>query len=85
MSIVIPDEILESARLTPDELKLEIAVLLFRRGGLTLAQASRFCGISRLQFQHALAARQIPVHYDIAELESDLGVLRQLEQVHVIT
>ena len=77
MSVIIPDEILESARLTPDELKLEIAVLLFRRGGLTLAQASRFSGISRLRFQRALAARQIPVHYGTDEFESELGVLRE--------
>lgn len=80
MSVVIPDEIMEAARLTPDELKLEIAIVLFRRGGLTLAQASRFCGLSRVKFQKQLAARQIPVHYSPDDFESDLAVLNELDK-----
>jgi predicted HTH domain antitoxin len=80
MSVVIPDDILEAARLTPGELKLEIAVLLFRRGGLTLAQASRFGEMDRAAFQHVLASRQIPVNYDVPEFEADLGTLDQLKQ-----
>lgn len=80
MSVVIPDDILEAAHVTPDELKLEVAVLLYRRGGLTLAQASRFCGFGRVEFQHILASRKIPVNYGIPEFEADLKVLDQLEQ-----
>lgn len=77
MSILISDDILQSARLTEDELKQEIAVLLFQKEKLTLAQASRFAGMSRLQFQHLLASRKIPVHYDIAEFNEDLKTLKE--------
>ena len=77
MSILISDDILQSARLTEDEFKQEIAVLLFQKEKLTLAQASRFAGMSRLQFQHLLASRNIPVHYDIAEFEEDLKTLKE--------
>lgn len=63
------------------ELKQEIAVLLFQKEKLTLGQASRFAGISQLQFQHLLASRQIPVHYDVAELEEDLKTLQELERL----
>lgn len=80
MSVVISDDILETARMTPEELKLEVAVLLYRRGGLTLAQASRFCGLGRVELQHVLASRKIPVNYDIPEFEADLRALDQLEQ-----
>ena len=76
MSILISDDILQSARLTEDEFKQEIAVLLFQKEKLTLAQASRFAGMTRLQFQHLLASRNIPVHYDIAEFEEDLKTLK---------
>ena len=76
MSILISDDILQSARLTEDEFKQEIAVLLFQKEKLTLAQASRFAGMTRLQFQHLLASRKIPVHYDIAEFEEDLKTLK---------
>jgi predicted HTH domain antitoxin len=60
------------------ELHQEIAVLLFERNKLTLAQASRFAHLSRLQFQYVLASRQIPVHYDVAECEDDLQTLHRL-------
>lgn len=78
MSVVIPDDIIEAARLTPDELKLEIAIVLFRRGGITLAQASRFCGMSRVRFQKQLAAHQVPVHYSVDDFDSDLHTLESL-------
>jgi predicted HTH domain antitoxin len=76
MSVVVPDDILRSARMTEEELRQEIAVLLFQKEKLTLAQASRLAGMSRLQFQHLLASREIPVHYDVADLEEDLKTLR---------
>ncbi len=77
MGVLITDDILQSARLTEDELKQEIAILLFQRDKLTLEQASRFAGMSRLQFQHLIASRQIPVHYDVAEFEEDLKTLKE--------
>lgn len=63
------------------ELMQEIAILLFQKEKLSLAQASRLAGMSQLQFQHLLASRQIPVHYDIAELEADLQTLRDMGRI----
>ena len=76
MSVVVPDDILRSARMTEEELRQEIAVLLFQKEKLTLAQASRLAGMPRLQFQHLLASREIPVHYDAADLDEDLKALK---------
>jgi hypothetical protein len=42
MSLVVPDEILTATRMTEAEMRQEIAVMLFQREKLTLAQASRF-------------------------------------------
>jgi predicted HTH domain antitoxin len=80
MSVVIPDDIMDAAQLTADELKLEVAVILFKRGGITLAQASRFCGMSRVQFQKQLAARRIGLHYSADDFESDLATLDELKE-----
>ena len=80
MSLVIPDEILQATHMSAAELTLEIAVLLFQREKLTLGQASRLAGMSQLQFQHILASRQIPVHYDVAEFEEDLRTLQELQR-----
>jgi predicted HTH domain antitoxin len=75
MSVIIPDDILHATRMTEEELRQEIALFLFEKDKLTLAQASRLAQMSRLQFQHLLASRQIPVHYDVAEFEADLRTL----------
>jgi predicted HTH domain antitoxin len=78
MNVTIPDEILQSARMTEEELRQELAVLLFQKDRLTLAQASRLASMDRLRFQHLLASRGIPVHYDVEEFEQDLSTLRSL-------
>jgi predicted HTH domain antitoxin len=78
MSIAIPDEILAATRMTEAEMKLEISVMLFQKEKLTLAQASRFAGMNRIAFQHLLASRQIPVHYDVEDFEQDIKTLREM-------
>ena len=78
MSVVIPDEILQTVHMTMSELMQEIAILLYQKDKLTLGQASRMAGLSQLQFQFVLASRQIPIHYDVAEFEADLQALHDL-------
>ncbi|MCS6831883.1 MAG: UPF0175 family protein, partial [bacterium] len=46
MSLVIPDEVLQAARMTEEEMKLELAVLLFQKEKLTLGQAAELAGMS---------------------------------------
>jgi predicted HTH domain antitoxin len=78
MSIVISDEILLTTRMTEAEMKQEIAILLFQKEKLTLAQASRFAQMSRMAFQHLLASRQIPMRYDVEDFEQDIENLRAM-------
>lgn len=78
MTVVIPDEIVQATRMSAGELKQEIALMLFQQEKLTLGQASRLAAMSRLQFQHLLGSRQIPVHYDVAEFQEDLKTLREM-------
>jgi predicted HTH domain antitoxin len=80
MSIVIPDDIVQSARLTTAELLLELAVALFQREKLTLGQASRLAGMNQWQFQQLLASRDISLHYGVAEFEADLQTLAEIRQ-----
>ena len=74
MSIDIEDDILQAAGMTPEELKLELAVLLFQRG-LTLGQASRVAGMAQFDVQQVLASRQIQVHYDQDDYRQDVETL----------
>lgn len=75
MSVVISDEVLRAVQMSEAELLQEIAVMLFQKERFTLGQASRFAGMNQLQFQRLLASRQIPLHYDIAELREDVKSL----------
>lgn len=81
MSLVISDEILQATHMPVSELRQEFAVLLFQKERLTLGQSSQLADMSRLEFQHLLASRQIPVHYDVAEFEEDLKTLQKLKRL----
>ncbi|NEQ74464.1 MAG: UPF0175 family protein [Okeania sp. SIO2C9] len=78
MSIIISDEILVATRMTESEMKQEIAVMLFQKDKLTLGQASRFADMNRITFQNLLSSRQIPVHYDVKDLEKDIKNLQEM-------
>jgi predicted HTH domain antitoxin len=78
MSVVISDDVLQATGMSSAELKQELAALLFQKEKLTLAQASKLAGMSRLEFQHLLASRSIPIHYDLPEFEEDLATLREI-------
>lgn len=78
MSVVISDETLQAARLSAAEMKQEIAVLLFQKNKLTLGQASKLAEMSQFRFQHLLASRQIPLHYQVEDFEDDIETLKKL-------
>lgn len=78
MSVTISDEVLRAAHMTEAELRQELAVMLFERDRVTLAQAARLAGMDRLLFQHLLASRDIPIHYDVPDFEADLATLREM-------
>ena len=78
MSQIVPEDILQATGMSEEELRQEIAVVLFQKEKLTLARASRLAGMTRLQFQHLIASRQIPVHYDSADFDEDLRTLKEL-------
>jgi len=82
MTLTIPDEIIQSTRMTITELTLEIAIMLFQKEKITLGQASQLAGLSQFQFQHILSARQISIHYDESDLEKDIQTLKKLGRLN---
>lgn len=75
MTIVISNEVLQNVEMSEEQMLQEIAIMLFQQERFTLAQASRFAQMNQLEFQKLLASRQIPLHYDIAELREDVKSL----------
>lgn len=80
MTVTIADDVLQAAHMSAEELRRELAVLLFQQDRLTLAQAARLAEVDRLRFQHLLASRGIPIHYDLEDFEQDLDTLRSLDR-----
>lgn len=77
-TLEISQEILDSARLTVNELKVEIAVSLYAQGRLSVGKARELAGMSLWEFRQLLAFRRISPHYDLADFEEDLTTLREL-------
>ncbi len=77
MTLIIPEDVLQSAHMSEAEMRIEIAVMLFASEKLTLGQAARLAALDRIAFQHLLASRRISPNYGIAEFEADLETLDQ--------
>ena len=78
MVIEISDSVLQKMSMTPADLKLEIAVSLYERQILTLEQASKLADLDQLSFQQELGKREIALHYEVSDLESDVQTLKKL-------
>ncbi len=77
MNISIPDEILQSAKISVEELKLEIAIILYKQKKISIGQACRLSGMHILEFQGILASRLICINYDLEDFEADLRTLQE--------
>jgi predicted HTH domain antitoxin len=78
MPLVIPDETVRATKWTEDELRREIAVMLFAQEKLTLGQAAELAGMLQIDFQRLLGSRQIPIHYGVEDFRKDMETLRRM-------
>ena len=78
ITLELPREIIHATRMSPAELRRELAVTLFQQYKLSFGKARELAEMTIIEFQHFLALRQIPIHYDIVDYEEDLAVLKQL-------
>lgn len=62
--IVIDDNYIKEVGLNEDELKLDIAIMLFEKEKLSLRKAASLAGINWLMFMKELDKRDISIHYD---------------------
>lgn len=74
----VPQDILDTARLTVDELKVEMAVYLYAQGRLSIGKARELAEMTLWEFRQLLASRRIPPHYDVADLDEDVATLREM-------
>lgn len=75
MALVIEGRDLNAAHISEEELRLEIAILLYQQGRFSMGQAARFAEMNRILFQRELGKRELPVNYGVADFEEDLETL----------
>ncbi|NBD17458.1 MAG: UPF0175 family protein [Cyanobacteria bacterium] len=78
MSIVIPEEILRAAETNEEELKIELALLLYKQNKISSGKVRAWLGLTVLEFQHELAKRKLAINYDLEELNQDVETLKSL-------
>lgn len=78
MSIIIPEEILRAAETNEEELKIELALLLYKQNKISSGKVRDWLGLTVLEFQHELAKRDLSINYDVEELNQDIETLKSL-------
>jgi predicted HTH domain antitoxin len=74
----IPQEVLDSARMTADQLLVELAIHLYEQGRLSVGKAHELAGLSLWEFRQMLGLRHIEPHFEADDLKQDLETLRHL-------
>ena len=77
MVLEIPDQILLRSRYSVEELKMDIAVMLYQKQMMSLARAADWLGLSRVDFQKELKFRSIYLHYEVSDLHEELATLEK--------
>jgi len=77
MSLIITDEVLQQTRFSEKELRLEIAVLFYRKQRFSIGQAAKYAGISIFDMHEALAKRDIPLNISKEDVLEDWKTIQK--------
>jgi len=78
VSIEIPREILRATRMTPQEIKQDLAILLVPAGKTLIGKAREMAGMSVWSFQQLLGSRGILSAMIQMEYEEDIQTLNMI-------
>ena len=57
--------------MTEDELKLEIAIMLYKQQKISSGKVRAWTGLMVIKFQHELAKQGLYVNYDVEDFQAD--------------
>jgi predicted HTH domain antitoxin len=78
MDLHLPDDLVRGIEMSEDEWMLDLAIGLYVDRRVTLGRAAELARISKPAFLDELGRRQIPVNYDLDDLEGDLQTMAAL-------
>lgn len=72
MQIAFPDELTSGLDLTPEHVRMDLAMGLYAERRITLGRAAKMAGMAQAVFLRKLGELRISMHYDLPELQADL-------------
>lgn len=70
--LIVPKEFLDSAKMSEDEMRIDLAVHLYATRRLSMGKAKELAGLDLISFQKELANRDVYLNYGIDDLHEDL-------------
>jgi predicted HTH domain antitoxin len=78
MNLVIPDDILTASEMSEADLKLEIAIVLYKREKISAGKACEWLGMNLIEFRQELGKQGLTINYDVEDFQADVETLRSL-------
>jgi len=78
MNLLIPDDILTASDMSEADLKLEVAIVLYKREKISAGKACEWLGLNLIEFRRELGNRGLTINYDVEDFQADLETLRSL-------
>ena len=76
MNLIIPDEIIQQANISPNQLLIEVACYFYEKKIFSMGQARRFADLDQISFQKELAQRNFYIHFTSDDLKKDINNIR---------
>jgi len=84
IDLELPKELFIKGRGSAQRVKMEalkrLAATFYADGSLSLGKAAELANVSKQEFLDFLAAHNIPLNYDLDELEDDLATVEEFFQ-----
>jgi predicted HTH domain antitoxin len=83
MTLQIPEDILQAAKLDERGVLVELACHLYDKDRLSVAQARRLAGMTRGEFEDALFERNISVYrYTLEDYQQDMDAIAKMDRLN---
>ena len=77
MTIELPDQEVAGLRLTPAQVRLELAIGLYAGRQISLGRAARIAGVPYASFMHEVGHRGLCINYTVADAEHDMRMAEE--------
>jgi predicted HTH domain antitoxin len=77
--ITLPENLTQYSGMTERELRIALAIFLYRELKVPTGKAGQFAGLTRIEFWEELGKRNIPLNYDAEAFEEDLEAIRRFK------